>query len=91
MLNLGPLENLGSSRPRFLVSTFPKDPYTAHLRTFVPKTILDLVFGTKVPKWAVYEPFGLPGQEDLEWLAFASFGTRRGGMGGWGSERAPAS
>ena len=37
---------------------FPKGPYTAHLRTLVPKTIPGIVFGTSVLKWAVYGPFG---------------------------------
>ena len=36
----------------------PKGPYSAHLRTLVPKTIRGIVFGTRVLKWAVYGPFG---------------------------------
>ena len=36
-----------------------KGPYTAHLRTLAPNTIPDIVFETKVLKWAVYGPFGL--------------------------------
>ena len=41
------------------VSILPKDPYTAHVRTLVPKTIPGMVFGTRVLKRAVYGPFGI--------------------------------
>ena len=53
----------------------PKGPYTAHLRTLVPKTIPGTVFGTRVLKWAVYGPTLRPphkalsrpqGPQDLE-------------------------
>ena len=37
----------------------PKGPCTAHLRTLVPKTILGIVFGTRVLEWAVHGPFGM--------------------------------
>ena len=36
--------------------SYPKGPYTAHLRTLVPKTIPGMVFGTRVLKWAVHGP-----------------------------------
>ena len=36
----------------------PKGPYTAHLRTLVPKTIPSVVFGTRVLNRAVHAPFG---------------------------------
>ena len=38
---------------------YRKIPYTAHLKTPAPKTILDMVFGTRVLKWAGYGPFGI--------------------------------
>ena len=38
---------------------FPKGPYTAHVRTLVPKTIPGMAFGTRLLKWAVYGPFGV--------------------------------
>ena len=45
--------------PVFLVHYYPKGPYTAHLRTLVPRTIPGIVFGTRVLIWAVYGPCGL--------------------------------
>ena len=42
----------------FYKATVPKDSYTAHLRTLVPKTIPGTVFGTRVLKWAVHGPLG---------------------------------
>ena len=41
-----------------LISSSPKGPYTAHLRTLVPITIPGMVCGIKVLRWAVYEHFG---------------------------------
>ena len=50
--------NLGLS----LGASCPKNPYTAHLRTLVPKSILDMAFGTRVLKWVVEGPYGLFGE-----------------------------
>ena len=37
---------------------FPKGPYTAHLRTMVPKTIPVIVLGNGDLKWAICGLFG---------------------------------
>ena len=34
------------------------------LPIYVPKTIPGMVFGTRVPKWAVYGPFGIRMAQD---------------------------
>ena len=40
-------------------SHIPKGPYTARLRTLVPRTYTSrMAFGARVLKWAVYGPFG---------------------------------
>ena len=55
----GPECSPKNARALFIrTTTTPKGPYTAHLRTLVPKTIPSMVFGTRVLKWAVYGPFG---------------------------------
>ena len=40
----------------YAIYHYPKGPYTARLKTLVPKTVPGMVFGTRVLKWAVYGP-----------------------------------
>ena len=53
----GPIILPPSQLSKQRVFLVPKGPYTANLRTLAPKTILGILSGTRVLKWAVYGPF----------------------------------